>query len=115
MPETYNSVLDRMGAFNAATENMAKGRAKEIRISVRGGGTLRLVKTPENYSIEIAGVPAEAAEALAGMGFEPLPEGYGRAVSKAERSWNVASQLEDLLQDVLQLAPDVSVTIDTVV
>lgn len=114
MPETYNSVLDRIGAFNAATESMSKGRTQEIRISARGSVTLRLLKTPENYSIEIAGAPAEGAEGLTNMEFKPQGESFVRAVSKAERSWAVASQLEDILQEVLQLAPDVTVSIETV-
>jgi len=115
MPETYNSVLDRIGAFNAATENMTKGRAREVRITAaKTGCGLRLVKTPENYSIEVTGAPDSAAEDLAAFRLKPAAEAFARPISKAERSWDVASDIEDILQDGLKLGPDVSVTIETI-
>ncbi|MFI5266904.1 MAG: hypothetical protein ACHQ7M_05940 [Chloroflexota bacterium] len=115
MIETFDSVLDRIGAFNAATEKLAKRRASEITVTVAGRPEvrLRLAKTEDNYGIEVSGAPAEAAEVLKGMRFAPRGDIYAREVRKSERSWNVASQIEDLLQDVLGLGSNVAVTIET--
>lgn len=115
MAETYDSVLDRIGAFNAATEALAKRRASLVAVTVARTPAiqLRLAKTADNYDIEVAGAPAEAAEALAGMGFEPRGDGYTRAVRKSERSWAVASQLEDVLQEALGLGPDVAINVES--
>jgi hypothetical protein len=115
MTETFDSVLDRIGAFNAATEKLAKRRADQVTVTVAGRPEvrLRLAKTEDNYGIELSGVPAEAAAALKALRFSPQGEAYAREVRKSERSWNVASQLEDLLQDVLGLGSDVTITIDT--
>ena len=112
MVETYDSVLDRIGAFNAATEKLAKRRAGEVSITA-AGIRLRLAQTADNYCIEITGSPAEAAAALASMGFEARGEVYARDVRKIERSWNVASQLEDVLQEALSLGPEVSISLET--
>ncbi|HLY66568.1 MAG TPA: hypothetical protein VKU60_13625 [Chloroflexota bacterium] len=114
MPDTYNSVVDRIGAFNAATESMSKSRGKEVRIVVAGGCTLRLSRTAENYAIELSGAPAEAAAALQPFGFSWHGDLYMREVRKSERSWNVASLLEDVLQEGLQLASDVTITVEMV-
>ncbi|HLG72094.1 MAG TPA: hypothetical protein VK009_16870 [Chloroflexota bacterium] len=113
MPETYDSVVDRIGAFNAATEAMSKGRAKEVLVEIAGQPhlRLRLVRTEDNYAIEVHG--AAVSPALAEMGFAQQGEDFGREVRKSERSWNVASQLEDVLQDALNLGPDVAVSITT--
>src|SRR5712692_5941937 len=103
MAESYDSVLDRIGAFNLATESLSKERAREVRVQVAGRPefSLRLVKTAEHYALEVSGAPASAAEALQGMGFKPQGELFAREVRKSERSWNVASELEDILQDAL--------------
>jgi len=34
-------------------------------------------------------------------------------VRKSERSWAVASQLEDVLQEALGLGPDVAISVET--
>ena len=115
MTEMFDSVLNRIGAFNAATENLAKSRASEVTITVAGRSELwlRLAKTAEHYGIEVSGAPIEAAEVLEGMGFVPRGVVYAREVRKSERSWNVASQLEDVLQEALELGSDVAITIET--
>ena len=115
MAETYDSVVDRIGAFNAATESMSKARVREVRMDVRGhsGLRLRLAKSAENYAIEIHGAPASAAEALQGMGFAAQGEVFARQVRKPERSWDVASQLEDILSEALGLPPDVVISVET--
>ena len=115
MAETYDSVLDRIGAFNLATESIAKGRLARVEVSIGGqpGMGIRLVKSEDNYRIEVLGVPEGAAEAIRGMAFKPEGEAYVREVRKSERSWNVASQVEDLLQEALGLAADVAVTLET--
>ncbi len=104
MAETFDSVMDRIGAFNAATEGMSKGRAHEVVVEA-GTTHVRLVKTEDNYAIEVT--PPHPG--LADLGFE----NGRREVRKSERSWNVASQLEDILQDVLQLGADVSISVET--
>jgi hypothetical protein len=63
----------------------------------------------QNDAIEVSGGPAEAADALRGFGLSPEGEAYVRTVRKAERSWDVASQLEDILQEALGLGPDVAI------
>ncbi|HVA24933.1 MAG TPA: hypothetical protein VMW62_11135 [Chloroflexota bacterium] len=113
MIESFNSVLDRIGAFNAATEKLAKHRAREITMVVNNV-RLRLATTAENYGIEVTGAPAEAATALRTMGYAAQGNAFAREVRKSERSWNVASQLEDILQEVLGLGPDVAMTVETV-
>ena len=114
MRETYDSVIDRIGAFNAATEKLSKGRVNELLFDVGGhpGLGLRLVKTAESYAIEVIGAPASARETLAGLRFVPQGEAYVREVRRSERSWNVASELEDILQDALSLGNDVAVSVD---
>ena len=114
MAETYDSVLDRIGAFNGATETMSKGRAHEMRFSIRGRKDvwLRLARTDTNYRIEVAAGQANA-DGLTALGFAPQGDVYVREVSKAERSWDVASQLEDILQDVLDLGPGVVIVEET--
>ena len=113
MAETYDSVLDRIGAFNVATEALAKGRAKEVLVDVGGHPNvrLRLVRTEDFYAVEVHG--AATGTALTEMGFAVQGDAYTREVRKSERSWNVASQLEDVLQDVLALGPDVGISITT--
>jgi hypothetical protein len=106
MAETFDSVMDRIGAFNAATEAMSKGRAREILVEAAPDVRIRLVRTDDNYAIEVQ--PLNPA--LAGMGFSASGT---REVRKSERSWNVASQLEDILQDVLQLGSDVRISVET--
>lgn len=115
MAETYDSVVDRIGAFNAATEALAKSRANMVTVAVTRDPTiqLRLAKTPDNYDVEISGAPSEAAPALTEMGFDLRGEIFARAVKKSERSWTVASQLEDVLQDALGLGADVPITVET--
>ena len=115
MAETYDSVLDRIGAFNAATEALAKSRASLVTVTVvrTPAIQLRLAKTADNYDVEVSGAPDSAVAALAEMGFEPRGEGYARAVRKSERSWAVASQLEDVLQDALSLGADVAISVET--
>jgi hypothetical protein len=104
-----------MGAFNGATEALSKGRAQEVTVEVQGRPELRLrlAKTAEHYAIEVSGAPAEAAEALRGLGLSAEGEAYVRAVRKAERSWDVASQLEDILQEALRLGPNVGISLTT--
>src|SRR5437016_5700718 len=99
MRETYDSVLDRIGAFNAATEKLSKGRLDVLEFEVGGRPELRLrlAKTADYYAIEVAGAPLAAAEALGSMRFAQQGDMYVREVRKSERSWNVASQLEDIL------------------
>jgi hypothetical protein len=115
--ETYDSVIDRIGAFNLATEALAKGRAQSVVISVVGrtGCAIRLVKSEENYAIEVKGVPDSADGAIAEMGFRREGESHLRTVRKSERSWAVASQLEDVLQDALGLGGSVAISVETVV
>ena len=117
MAETYNSVLDRIGAFNAATESLSKGRAQEVRCDVpsRPGSWLLLAKSEDNYRISL---PADAiletqVGALSAMGFRLQGDVFVREVRKAERSWTVASQLEDILADVMGLPADVAITVET--
>ena len=114
MTEMFDSVLDRIGAFNAATEKLAKSRASEVTITVAGRSEprLRLAKTAEHYGIEVSGA-ADAKAVLEGMGFASRGEVCAREVRKSERSWNVASQLEDILQEALGLGLDVAITIET--
>jgi len=114
MTEMFDSVPDRIGAFNAATEKLAKSRASEVTITVAGRSELwlRLAKTAEHYGIEVSGA-ADAKAVLEGMGFASRGEVYAREVRKSERSWNVASQLEDILQEALGLGLDVAITIET--
>ncbi len=104
MGETFDSVMDRIGAFNAATEAMSKARAREVLVEA-GTAQIRLVKTEDNYDIEVT--PPHPA--LADLGFD----NGRREVRKSERSWNVASQLEDILQDVLELGMDIRITVST--
>lgn len=113
MAETFDSVLDRIGAFNAATEAMAKAGTSEVQVQIVGhdGVRLRLTRTEDNYAIEVHGPVAEPA--LTSMGFKPQSGAYMREVRKSERSWNVASQLEDILQDALALGPAVSIEVHT--
>ena len=115
MTETFDSVLDRIGAFNAATEKLAKSRASEIVVTApaRTEVRLRLAKTADNYGIELSGMPASAAEVLEGMGYKVRGEVYAREVRKSERSWNVASQLEDVLQEALGLGAGAAITVET--
>ena len=115
MAETYDSVVDRIGAFNAATEGLSKGRLREITLQVSGRPEvqLRLAKTAENYAIEVRGGSGPTGEALAGMGFSLAGEVHVREVRKSERSWNVASELEDILQEALGLGSDVAVTVES--
>jgi hypothetical protein len=114
MVETYDSVLDRIGAFNAATEKLAKARVSEVLFEMAGRPELRLrlSRREDSYAIELAGAPDSAAEALRGMGFEPGGSGCSRQVRKSERSWNVASQLEDILQEALALGSDVAISVE---
>lgn len=118
MAETYDSVMDRIGAFNLATESLSKGRFSEVGIDVAGRPEcrLRLAKTEVSYAIELtaASVPAAGEEALAGFGFKRREDVFSREVRKSERSWNVASQIEDILVEVLGLPSGVTVTVETV-
>ncbi|HEX6513511.1 MAG TPA: hypothetical protein VF157_14495 [Chloroflexota bacterium] len=116
MVESYDSVLDRIGAFNAATEGLSKNRLREVTVEVQARPELklRLLKTAESYAIEVAGATADAAEPLAGMGFDRTGDVFSREVRKSERSWNVASQLEDVLQDALGLGSNVTITVGSV-
>jgi hypothetical protein len=111
MAETYDSVLDRIGAFNAATEGLSKGRLQELRVEVNDDVGLRLAATSDGYNIDVLGAPDGAAEMLEGLGFRRSGEGWTRDVRKSERSWNVASQLEDVLQEALGLGPNGRVSI----
>ncbi|HEU0167767.1 MAG TPA: hypothetical protein VFS62_08310 [Chloroflexota bacterium] len=117
MAETYDSVLDRIGAFNAATEALSKGRAREIRCDVpsRPGSWLLLAKSEGNYCISL---PADAVlevqvGALSTMGFRLQGDLFVREVRKVERSWTVASQLEDILADAMGLPSDVAIAVET--
>lgn len=117
MAETYDSVLDRIGAFNAATEALAKGRSREVRCDVpsRPGAWLLLAKSEDNYRISL---PADAVleaqvGALSTMGFRLQGDEFAREVRKSERSWTVASQLEDILADIMGLPTDVSISVET--
>ena len=109
MAESYDSVLDRIGAFNAATETMSKGRAAEVVVAVSGRDDVRLslTRTEDNYAIHVQG----GTESLAEMGFAQQGDVWTREVRKSERSWNVASEVEDVLQ-ALDLGSDVAVTVD---
>ena len=80
----------------------------------KAGCALRLVKTPDHYSIEVSGAPETAAADLQALKLKPAAELFARPVGKAERSWDVASEIEDILQDGLKLGPDVTVTIETI-
>jgi hypothetical protein len=115
MTETYDSVLDRIGAFNAATEKLAKRRAEAVTVSVtdRPDVQLRLAQSADHYAIEVHGAADEAAPALVEMGFAARGLTYAREVRKSERSWNVASQLEDVLQDALKLGAGVAISVET--
>jgi len=115
MAETYDSVLDRISAFNVATEALSKARAQQVTVSVPGrdGCSLRLARTADSYEIEVHGVPPEGAEALTGMGFAPRGDAFVREVRKSERSWSVASQIEDVLQDALALGLEGKILVET--
>ncbi|MHB8618283.1 MAG: hypothetical protein ACYDAG_01725 [Chloroflexota bacterium] len=116
MIETYDSVVDRMGAFNAATEKLSKGKLAELRCVVAGrpDAWLRLVRTADGYRFEVAAatVPESGKASLDELRFAPIGEVYARDVRKAERSWSIASQIEDILADVFGLPPDGQVEID---
>ena len=116
MPETYNSVLDRIGAFNAATEALSKSRLSEVRCDVpsRPGAWLLLAKSEDNYRVTLPadGVLETQVGALTAMGYRLAGDVFAREVRKGERSWNVASQLEDILQDVLGLPSDVAISVE---
>ncbi|GEM_PF-3077345 len=116
MPERFDSVLDRIGAFNLATERLSKGRGREMRCHAveRPSCWLRLTRTEDNYGIHVSAdavLPDKQPE-LADLRFQRDGESFFRPVSKAERSWNVASQLEDLLTDVCGLPAHAVVEID---
>jgi len=114
MAEAYDSVIDRLGAFNAATEKMAKGKASRVECSATAPTAcrLRLVKTEEHYAFEVDGdVPPGRDAALLELHFAPAGTGYRRDIRRAERSWNVANEMEDILADVFGLPPDTSVTV----
>lgn len=116
MAENYDSVIDRISAFNVATEAMARSRAQSVSVAPSGRPDclLRLVKTDEHYAIEVQGAPDSADKAMAELGFSRRGDTYVRNVRKSERSWAVASQLEDVLQDALGLGADVAITVETV-
>lgn len=115
MAETYDSVLDRIGAFNLATESLAKGRVTNVEVTIAGRPELglRLVKTAENYRIEVSGAAGEAAAALDGMHFKAEGGAYVREVRKSERSWNVASEVEDVLEEALGLPADTAISVES--
>ncbi len=114
-PQTYDSVTDRLGAFNEATEKMSKSRVTNVIcvVTSQPGCELRLLKTDDYYRFEVAGaVPGAGEGALLEMKFAREGDIYARNVRRAERSWNVASQMEDILGDVFGLPPDTAVSVD---
>ena len=113
MPETYDSVVDRIGAFNLLAERMSKGRLEAVMVEIadRPDCWLRLVRSAESYRVELPAQAAVSEEALAELRFVRSAELFVRDVRKSERSWTVAGELEDVLHDGLGLASDVGIAI----
>ncbi|MBV9120588.1 MAG: hypothetical protein JOZ39_07755 [Chloroflexi bacterium] len=114
MAETYDSVLDRMSAFNVVTERLSKGRAATVGVTIAGRPEcwLRLTRTADSYRVEL---PAEGSDRAAAeeLKFKQAGESLVREIRKGERSWTVAGELEDMLHDVLGLPADVAISVET--
>ena len=116
MAETYDSVVDRIGAFNLATERMSKARAASVQVTVAGREDcwLRLVRSQESYRVELPASCAVSEAVLAELRFAPVGQLFVREVRKAERSWTVAGELEDVLHDGLGLPADAAISVEIV-